>query len=155
MWGVCIHIHTHVIEYYQIFHLIFWISKKDNPIMTAWMDLEGIMLSEKNSDKVSAPSCPTLCNPMNPTRLLYPWDSPGKNTGVGCHFLLQGIFPTQGSNPGLPHCRQTLYRLSHQGKKPDKERQIYNLNIWIKKKTKNKTPNSQQAHRHREEIGGF
>ena len=41
-------------------------------------------------------------------------DSPGKNTGVGCHFLLQGIFPTQGSNPGLPHCRWILYRLSHQ-----------------------------------------
>ena len=37
------------------------------------------------------------------------------STGVGCHFLLQAIFPTQGSNPGLPHCRQTLYRLSHQG----------------------------------------
>ena len=34
---------------------------------------------------------------------------------MGCHFLLQGIFPIQGSNPGLPHCRQTLYRLSHQG----------------------------------------
>ena len=42
-------------------------------------------------------------------------DSPGKNTGVRCHFLLQGIFLTPGSNPGLPHCRQTLYRLSHQG----------------------------------------
>ena len=39
----------------------------------------------------------------------------GKNTGVGYHFLLQRIFPTQGSNRGLPHCRQTLYRLSHQG----------------------------------------
>ena len=38
---------------------------------------------------------------------------PGKNTGVGCHFLLQEIFPTQGLNPGLPHCRQTLYHLSH------------------------------------------
>ena len=47
--------------------------------------------------------------------LLRPWDSPGKSTGVGCHFLLQRIFPTQGSNPGLPHCRQTLYCLSHQG----------------------------------------
>ena len=42
----------------------------------------------------------------------FPWDSPGKNTGVGCRFLLQGIFPTQGLNPGLPHCRQTLYHLS-------------------------------------------
>ena len=39
----------------------------------------------------------------------------GKNTGVGCHSLLQEIFPTQGLNPGLPHCRQTLYRLNHQG----------------------------------------
>ena len=40
---------------------------------------------------------------------------PGKNIGLGCHGLLQGIFPTQGSNPGLPHCGQILYRLSHQG----------------------------------------
>ena len=50
-----------------------------------------------------------------PTRLLRPWDFPGKNTGVGCHFLLQGIFPTQGLNPDLPHCRQILDYLSHQG----------------------------------------
>ena len=42
-------------------------------------------------------------------------DSPGKNTGVGCHALLQGIFPTQGSSPDLPHCRWILYQLSHQG----------------------------------------
>ena len=45
----------------------------------------------------------------------HPWDFPGKSTGVGCHFLLQRIFPTQGLNPGLPHCRQMLYRLSYQG----------------------------------------
>ena len=42
-------------------------------------------------------------------------DFPGKNTGMGCHALLQGIFPTQGSYPGLLHCRQILYHLSHQG----------------------------------------
>ena len=47
-------------------------------------------------------------------RLLCPWDFPGKNTGVGCHFLLQGIFPTQRLNPGLLHCRLILYHLSHQ-----------------------------------------
>ena len=47
--------------------------------------------------------------------LLHPWDFPGKSTGVGCHFFLQRIFPTQGSNPDLPHCRQMLYHLSHQG----------------------------------------
>ena len=70
------------------------------------------------SESKVAQSCPTLCDPMDwlyPTRLLHPWDFPGKNTGVGFHFLLQAIFPTQGLNPGLPHCRQTLYRLSHQG----------------------------------------
>ena len=48
-----------------------------------------------------------------PTRLLCPWDSPGKNTGVGCHFLLQGNFLTQELNSGLPHCRQMLYWLSY------------------------------------------
>ena len=52
---------------------------------------------------------------LQPPRLLHPWDFPGKNTVVGCHFLLQEIFPTQRLNPGLPHCRQTLYCLSHQG----------------------------------------
>ena len=50
-----------------------------------------------------------------PTRLLCPWDSPGKNTGVSSHSLLQGILPTKGSNPGLPHCRWIPYLLSHQG----------------------------------------
>ena len=45
-------------------------------------------------------------------------DSPGKNTGVGCHDLLLGIFPTQGSNPGFPHCRPILYHLSFQGRPP-------------------------------------
>ena len=49
-----------------------------------------------------------------PARLLCPWNSPDKNTGVGGQALLQGIFLTQGSNLGLPHCRQILYHLSHQ-----------------------------------------
>ena len=51
---------------------------------------------------------------LQPTRLLGPWDFLGMNTGVGCHFLLQWIFLTQGSNPGLPHWRQMLYCLSYQ-----------------------------------------
>ena len=50
-----------------------------------------------------------------PTRLLCPWDSPGKKTGVGGHSFLQGILPTQESNLGLLHCKQILYHLSHQG----------------------------------------
>ena len=52
------------------------------------------------------------CSPLGS---LVHEDSPGKNTGVDCHALLQGIFPTQGWKPGLPHCRQILYHLSHQG----------------------------------------
>ena len=56
-----------------------------------------------------------FATPWTPTTLLRPWDFPSKNTGVGCHRLLQTIFLTQGSNPGLLHCRQTLYCLSYQG----------------------------------------
>ena len=53
---------------------------------------------------------------LQPTRLLCPWNFPGKNTEVGCHFLLQGIFPTQGQNPGLLHCRQMLLPSEPPGK---------------------------------------
>ena len=56
-------------------------------------------------------------------RLLCPWDSPGKNTGVGCHALLQEIVPTQGLNLGPLHCRQILYHLSHQGSPYPNERE--------------------------------
>ena len=52
---------------------------------------------------------------LQPTRLLCPWNFPGKNIGTGCHFLFQRIFPTQGSNPGLLHCRRIVYQLSHKG----------------------------------------
>ena len=83
--------------------------------------------------EILAQSCLTLCDPMDhkPARLLCPWNSPGKNTGVGCHFLLQGIFPTQELNPDLLHCRWTLYHLSHQGmsqlRKPKMLRDINRL----------------------------
>ena len=63
-------------------------------------------------------SCLTLCNPMDCSLPgSSPWNSPGKNTGVGCHSLLQGIFPggIQASKLGLLHCRQILHHLSHQG----------------------------------------
>ena len=52
---------------------------------------------------------------LQPSRLLCTWNSPGKSTGVDCHTLLQGIFPTQGSNSGFGHCRRILYHLNHQG----------------------------------------
>ena len=103
-----------------------------------WMNLDVIMLSDINrsqKDKYSvtllrcvcvyvcvcvcvclcvkvAQSCLTL---LQPHGLSSPWNSPGQNTGVGSLSLLQGIFPTQGSNAGLPHCRRILYQLSHEG----------------------------------------
>ena len=67
----------------------------------------------KSINEMHAYSVTQLCLTLWPTglpvRLVCPWDFPGKNTGVACHFLLQGIFPTQGSNLHLLHCRQILY----------------------------------------------
>ena len=72
----------------------------------------GRTLDDINQSKI-------LCDP-SPSKVAQSCPSlsmgfPGNSTAVDCHFLLQRIFPTQGSNPGLPHCRQTLYPLSHQG----------------------------------------
>ena len=56
-----------------------------------------------------------MSNTLRPHGLYNPWNSPGQNTAVGSLSLLQGTFPTQGLNPGLPHCRRILYQLSHKG----------------------------------------
>ena len=60
-------------------------------------------------------SCSVMSNSLQPQGLHNPWNSPGQNTGASSISLLQGIFPTQGLNPGLPHCGQMLYQLSHKG----------------------------------------
>ena len=75
------------------------------------------LLFKGESESVSRPVKPNSFRPhgLSPIRLLCPWDFPGKNTGIDCCFLLQGIFLTQGSKPGLLHCRQILYHLSHKG----------------------------------------
>ena len=71
---------------------------------------QGLRLQQSLPSKcVLVMSCPLQSHGLQPTRLLCPWDSPGKNTGVDCHFLFQGIFSTQGSIAGLLHCRQILY----------------------------------------------
>ena len=66
--------------------------------------------------------------------LYSPWNSPGQNTGVGSCSLLQGIFPTQGSNPSLPHCRQILYLLTHKGSPHPTEiltkMSTYRCSVW-------------------------
>ena len=60
--------------------------------------------------------CPPPSTTLGTSRPLCPWDSPGKNTGVGSHSLLQGVFPTQGWKPGLLRGRWVFYRLSCQGR---------------------------------------
>ena len=68
---------------------------------------------------------------MCPHGLYSPWNSPDQNIGLGTHFLLQGIFPTQGSNPGLPHFGQILYQLSHKGSPRILEWDSLSLLQWI------------------------
>ena len=82
------------------------------------------MLLYSQSEVKVAQSCPILCDPMN--CILYsPWNSPGQNTGVCSLSLLWGIFQAWGSKPGLLHCRQILYQLSHKGSPRILERVAY------------------------------
>ena len=85
--------------------------------MTAWTtELPGKLPASSVLCLVTQ-SCLTFCDPRTfcPPGSSVHGDSPGKNTGVSCHAFLQGIFPTQGSNPGPLHCRRILYHLRHQG----------------------------------------
>ena len=72
-----------------------------------------------------------MSDSLRPHGLYSPWNSPGQNTGVGSLSLLQGIFPTQGSNPGLLHCRRILYQLSHKGSPRILEWVAYPFLQWI------------------------
>ena len=79
-----------------------------------WKVKQDLRKKGKKESEVTR-SCLTLCDPMVcslPGSSVH-GNSLGENSGVGCHFLLQGIFPTQALNPGLPDCRQTLYCLRH------------------------------------------
>ena len=95
----------------------------DTPSSSQFFFLQVWIQRERHTPFISTPlrlvlSHVRLCDPMNPAGLFCPWDSPGRTTGVGCHFLLQGIFPTQGLNPRLLHllhCRQIILPLSHWG----------------------------------------
>ena len=81
-----------------------------------------------------AQSCLTLCDPMDCSQTGSSVHEifPGKVTGVGYHFLLQGIFPTRGSNPIPLHCRQILYRLSYKGSPSEKSPNKHCLSIYYK-----------------------
>ena len=84
----------------------------DPPILSEWVQASVACFLLQEVEVLVAWLCRTLCDPTDhsPTRLLCPWDFPGKNTGVGGHSLLQGIFPIRGLNPHLLHSRQILYR---------------------------------------------
>ena len=84
-----------------------WISLKGK----CW--LRGITIIIKLISKSESHSI--VSDSLGPYGLHSPWNSPGQNTGMGSYSLPKGIFPTQGSNPGLSHCRRLLYHLSHQG----------------------------------------
>ena len=80
-----------------------------------WLCSSQICSPERERISRSVVSDSLQLHELSPARLLCPWNSAGQNTGVGSHSFLQGIFPTHGLNPGLPHCRHILYCLSHQG----------------------------------------
>ena len=99
---------------FQLFESVLFISGLSSVLSSEWKPLplyilRGLIVScqvrfqmegkgSLNASAKSLQSCPTLCNAMNCCPPDSSWESPGKNTGVGCHFLLQGMFPTQGSN---------------------------------------------------------
>ena len=109
-----------------LWHSAFFIIQLSRPYMTTgktialprWTFVDKVMSLIKGYPYINiewSESCSVVSDSLQPRRLYSPWNSPGQNTGVGSLSLLQGIFPTQGSNPGLPHCRRILYQLSYQG----------------------------------------
>ena len=80
-----------------------------------WENPLIIILSRSSNHDTESESCSVVSDSLQPHALYSLWTSPGQNTGVGSHSPFQGIFPTWGSNPDLPHCRWILYQLSHKG----------------------------------------
>ena len=116
----CPSIEEWIKKMWYIYAMEYYLAIKKSEIMSfaaTWMDLEIVMLSEVRQRRRKImhaqllQSCLTLWDPMNcsPRSSSIHGDSPGKNTGVDCHALLQGIFPTQGWNLHLLHCRWMLY----------------------------------------------
>ena len=102
---VCVYTHIHIYSFLTLFSIVAY-HRILNIVPCAIQ--EDFVVSENES-------CSVVSDSLQPHGLYSPWNSPGQNTGVGSLSLLQGIFPTQGSNPGLPHCRWILYQLSPKG----------------------------------------
>ena len=112
--------------------LISWQAIVNPHLHWRFLDTHFHLLHKVNEVLV-AQSCPTLCDPMDcsPAGSSVLGIFPGKNIGVGSHFLLQGIFPTQGSNPGLLHCRQILHCLIYEGSPAFIPRNKHLLISWL------------------------
>ena len=143
-----------------------WILKESNKLFTSlttpgklekgkylrrekifWKDRHKILYVVTVSVPV-AQLCPILCDSMDcsPLGSSVHGDSPGKNTGVGSCSLLQGFFPTQGLNPGLPHCRQILLPSEPPGKPVTVGNLVEFLLLWkVKKKTSHTLPHQQMS----------
>ena len=83
--------------------------------------MKNALVSIKLTSYIESESCLVVSDSLWPHGLYSPWNLPGQNTEVGSRSPLQGIFPTQGLNSGLPHCRQILYQQNHQGIKNEIE----------------------------------
>ena len=89
---------------------------QSNTEKQSYLFSEGVSSVDETFSQVSeSKSRSVVSGFLQPHGLYSPWNSPGQNTGVSSFSLLQGIFPTQGSNPVLPHCRRLLYQLRHKG----------------------------------------
>ena len=83
--------------------------------LRAYCSPPNMLKTEHGLEKVNSESLSVVSDSLQPHGLYSPWNSPGQNTGVGSLSFLKGTLPTQGSNPGLLHCRWILYQLSHKG----------------------------------------
>ena len=126
---------------HSVNHYCKWetLPLKDIGISIKWWGVEGKKKESavtKRKMCLVARLCLTLCDPMdcNPPGSSVPGDSPGTNTGVGCHALLQGIFPHQESSPGLPHCTGILYLVAREARR-GKQQAL----LWIGEKIFAKT----------------
>ena len=104
----------HVISGQQQQKITVHLSQLQIRLITGFMPCSH--LTSCSGPCLSCESGSVVSNSLQLHGLYSPWNSPDQNTGVGSLSLLQGIFPTQGLNPGLPHCRKILYQLSHKGK---------------------------------------
>ena len=108
------HVHSKVIQWYTCVCVYIYIYTHTHICMCVCESESRLVMS----------------NSLQPHELYSPWDSPIQSTRVASCFLLQGIFPTQGSNPHLSHCRQILYQLSHQGSPRILEWVVYPFSSW-------------------------